>query len=263
MKEPIISQNTLTALVLTWNEEENIGRVLQKLNWCETIILIDSGSTDNTIKIIQSFSNTKIFYRQFDTHAGQWNYGLSICEAKWILSLDADYVLPDNFIEEIKTVITNDDKAAFYAAFEFYVFGKSIGKNNTKPRPVLFQKKMCTYYDEGHTQRLLINGNTGFFKNKILHDDRKPLTRWLTNQASYSFKEAIMLDETPNEKLSFTFKLRKTKMFAPFLIFFYCLFVQGLIFKGWRGWHYTLQRTIAEMLIALRLTEKKLITESR
>ena len=67
-----------------------------------------------------------------------------------------------------------------------------------------------------------------------------------------------MLNNTPNAHLPFIFKLRKTKIFAPFLVFFYCLFIQGLIFKGWRGWHYTLQRTMVEMLIALRLTEKKL-----
>ncbi len=143
-------------------------------------------------------------------------------------------------------------------ASNFVCFGKPVGKNNTTPRPVLFRKSCCTYYDEGHTQRLKITGKTGSFKHKILHDDRKPLSRWLSNQAAYSIKEADMLCNTSNADLPFIFKLRKTKIFAPFLVFFYCLFAQGLIFKGWRGWHYTLQRTLVEMLIALRLTEKKL-----
>ena len=138
------------------------------------------------------------------------------------------------------------------------MFGKPVGKNNTTPRPVFFRKSCCIYYDEGHTQRLKVTGKASDFKNKILHDDRKPLTRWITNQAAYSIKEAEMLNNTPNAHLPFIFKLRKTKIFAPFLVFFYCLFIQGLIFKGWRGWHYTLQRTMVEMLIALRLTEKKL-----
>ncbi len=249
---------SLTALILTWNEEQNIGRTLSCLGWLEKIVIIDSGSTDRTLDIITTYPNANVYYRKFDTHAHQWNYGINLCKSKWILSLDADYLLTDAFIDEIKTLINKDDNAAYYAAFEFYVSGKPVGKNNTKPRPVLFQKNQCTYYDEGHTQRLLINGSTGLFKNRILHDDRKPLTRWVTNQAAYSSKEADMLDSTSNEKLSFIFKLRKTKIFAPFLIFIYCLFIQGLIFKGWRGWHYTLQRTIAEMLICLRLTEKKL-----
>ena len=65
-----------------------------------------------------------------------------------------------------------------------------------------------------------------------------------------------MLAETPRQQLSFTSKLRKTKILAPVFVFFYCLFVKGLIFSGWRGWHYTLQRTLVEILLALRLTEQ-------
>lgn len=257
MSEPI-QANILTGLILTWNEEANIGRVLEKLHWLEKIVIVDSGSTDDTLSIIKSYSNTEIFYRKFDTHANQWNYALSLCTSEWILSLDADYILTQNFIEEMVDFIKSKDHSAFNAAFEFCVFGKPVGKNNTTPRPVLFRKSCCIYYDKGHTQRLKINGTTGNFKNKIIHDDRKPLTRWLSNQASYSIKEAEMLNGTSNVHLPFIFKLRKTKIFAPFLVFFYCLFIQGLIFKGWRGWHYTLQRTIVEMLIALRLIEKKL-----
>lgn len=254
-----IPSDILNAVILTFNEKENIGRVLQKLHWLEKIIIIDSGSTDGTLEIIKSFSNTEIFYRKFDTHASQWNYGLEMCTSKWILSLDADYILTPELIKEIIKFIKTDSCSAYNAAFEFCVFGTPVGNNNTTPRPVLFQKTRGIYYDEGHTQRLKINGATGNFKNKILHDDRKPLTRWLINQASYSLKEAKMLADTSNVHLPIIFKLRKTKVVAPFLVFFYCLFIQGLIFKGWRGWHYTLQRTMVEMMIALRLVEKKLI----
>ncbi len=94
--------NSLTALILTCNEEENIARTLSHLEWLEKVIVIDSGSTDKTIELIGSFTNTKTYYRKFDTHAQQWNYGLGVCESEWILSLDADYILTDAFIEEIK-----------------------------------------------------------------------------------------------------------------------------------------------------------------
>ncbi len=252
----IVPCSTLTALILTWNEEENIARTLSHLNWLERVIIIDSGSTDKTIELVQSFPNTKIYTRTFDTHAQQWNYGLRICESNWILSLDADYILTNAFIEETKKHLLSNDISAFNAHFEFLVLGKALKGNNTKPRSVLFKKTDCFYYDEGHTQRLKINGITSAYKNKILHDDRKPLSRWLTNQANYSQKEAAMLLQT-TVGLSFTSKLRKTKILAPVFIFFYCLLAKGLIFNGWRGWHYTLQRTIAEALISMRVVEDK------
>jgi glycosyltransferase involved in cell wall biosynthesis len=254
----IVPTDVLTAVILTWNEEENIGRTLSHLTWLEKIIVIDSGSTDRTVDLVQSFSNTELHTREFDTHATQWNYGLGFCNSEWILSLDADYILPYAFIEEIKGNILKDQYSAFNAEFEFVIFERPLNRNNTTPRPVLFKKANCIYYDDGHTQRLRIQGNTGSFKTKILHDDRKPLNRWLLNQSAYTMREAQMLMETPNEKLSFNSRLRKKIIATPLMMFFFCLFGKRMIFNGWHGWHYTLQRTIAEMLLSLRLTEEKL-----
>jgi len=251
----LIPAKILTAVILTWNEEENIARTLSRLNWLEKIIVVDSMSTDKTIELIQSFHNTEIHTRKFDTHATQWNYGVSICNSEWVLSLDADYILPDAFIEEIKQNILRTDADAFYANFDFVVFGKALRGNNTTPRAVLFKKDKCNYYDDGHTQRLHIDGKAQSFKNKILHDDRKPLSRWLYNQGKYSLKETVMLMQRSNESLPLTGRLRKRKIPAPIFIFFYCLFYKRMILNGWRGWHYTLQRTLAEILISMRLTE--------
>ena len=252
----LVKSSILQALILTKDEEPNIGRVLSRLEWLEKVVLLDSFSTDKTLEIAKSFPNTTIHSRIFDTHAAQWNYGLSLLDSKWVLSLDADYILPDNFIKEVAEKLQDDSKAAYFTRFKFLVFGKELFRDNTTPRPVLFQKSVCSYYDDGHTQRLTINGKTGFFTAPILHDDRKSLSRWLTNQSNYSIKECDKLLNSDYNNTTFTSKIRKNKILAPFLVFFYCLFVQGLIFNGWRGWHYTLQRTLVEMLLALRLIEK-------
>lgn len=254
----LIPGNILTAVILTWNEEENIARTLHHLTWLERIIVIDSGSTDKTTELIRSFPNTEVYTRKFDTHAQQWNYGLSLCSSEWVLSLDADYILTYAFIEEVKEKLAANDICAFDAEFEFVIFEKPISRNNTTPRPVLFKREECTYYDDGHTQRLRINGKTAGFKNKILHDDRKPLSRWLLNQSAYSLKEANMLLAKSSGEMSFLEKLRRKRVYTPLLMFFFCLFRKRMLFNGERGWHYTLQRTIVEMLISLRLTEEKI-----
>ena len=257
-----IAANILNAVILTWNEQENIARTLSHLTWLEKVIIVDSGSTDKTLELARSFTNTEIYIREFDTHASQWNYGLSLSNSEWILSLDADYILPYAFIEEIRGYILKREYSAFTTEFNFVIFERPLNSNNTTPRPVLFKRSDCIYYDDGHTQRLRINGKTGDFKSKILHDDRKPLSRWLHNQAAYSVKEADMLLYA-GKNLSFLEKLRKRKVFTPLLMFFFCLFRKRMIFNGWRGWHYTLQRTIVEMLISLRLTEEKLNEKKR
>lgn len=254
----LIPANTLTAVILTWNEEENIARTLHHLTWLEKIIVIDSGSTDKTVELVRSFPNTEIHTRKFDTHAQQWNYGLSLCKSGWVLSLDADYILSYAFIEEIKEKLNEESICAFNAGFEFVIFEKPLSSNNTTPRPVLFKRADCIYYDDGHTQRLKINGRTAELKNKILHDDRKPLSRWLLNQSAYSLKEADMLLSKSSADMGILEKLRKRRIYTPLLMFFFCLFRKRMIFNGERGWHYTLQRTIVEMLISLRLTEERI-----
>jgi glycosyltransferase involved in cell wall biosynthesis len=249
--------NMLQAVILTKNEEPNLKRVLDRLTWIGKVIIIDSFSTDATLSIANSYPNVLVTQRAFDTHANQWNFGLSLTDAKWILSLDADYVLTDQFCEEIKHFMKEDNCSAYMSEFVFLVFGRPLRKDNTTPRPVLFKKADCIYFDDGHTQRLKINGPVGNFKQAILHDDRKSLSRWLSNQDGYSIKECNKLLSSSTKDLSFSSKIRKNKVVAPFFVFFYSLFVKGLILDGWAGWHYTLQRTMVEMLLALRLIEEE------
>jgi glycosyltransferase involved in cell wall biosynthesis len=249
--------SVLQAVILTKNEEPNLKRVLDRLTWIGKVIIVDSFSTDATVQIANSYPNVKVVQRVFDTHANQWNFGLSLADCKWILSLDSDYVLTDKFCEEIKQFILDDNCSAYMTEFVFVVFGHPLRKDNTTPRPVLFKKSDCIYYDDGHTQRLQINGTIGHFKQSILHDDRKSLSRWLSNQDSYSLKECNKLLNSFESNTSFSSKIRKNKILAPFFVFFYSLFVKGLILDGWAGWHYTLQRTMVEMLLALRLIEEE------
>src|SRR5213596_4397358 len=93
---------SLTALVLTYNEQENIRRNLEALVWVPKVIIVDSFSNDQTLEIARSFSNVQIVQRVFDTHANQWNAGLDRIDTEWALTLDADYVLTAELQEEIK-----------------------------------------------------------------------------------------------------------------------------------------------------------------
>jgi glycosyltransferase involved in cell wall biosynthesis len=250
----------LQALIITKNEEPNIERVLNKLSWLEKIVVLDSYSTDATLDILCKFPNVVVYHRAFDSFANQCNYGLSLIDSEWVISLDADYVLTDSFIAETKRLLESDDKniTAYNTRFRFLVYGKQLRTNNTTPRPVLFKKSKCSYFDDGHAHRLQISGNQGFFKSFILHDDRKPLTRWLNNLNGYSVKECQKLINPHNPgRHTLTTKIRKTKVLAPFIVFFYCLLVKGLLLNGWAGWHYTIQRTMVEMLFALRLIEEE------
>jgi glycosyltransferase involved in cell wall biosynthesis len=246
----------ITPLILTYNEEANIDRTLQQLNWAKTIIIIDSYSTDKTLDIFQKYPQIQIFQRKFDTHAQQWNYGLEQVKSEWILSLDADYVITDELITEIKTLSNDMHINGYFARFKYCVFGKILRGTILPPRQVLFRKEQAIYIDDGHTQLLQITGKSAMLSSYIHHDDRKPLSRWLWAQDRYMLIEAKKLLETPDKELSLSDRIRKQKLLAPFIVLFYCLFLKGCILDGWYGW-YTFQRMLAEILLSIRLIEYK------
>jgi hypothetical protein len=70
--------------------------------------------------------------------------------------------------------------------------------------------------------------------------------------------EAKKLIETPLQQLSWGDRIRKQKVFAPFIILVYCLILKGGILDGWQGWYYAFQRMLAELLLSIRLVEATL-----
>lgn len=243
----------ITPLILTYNEVPNIERTLDRLTWAKEVIVVDSHSTDGTIELLKKYPNVTIHFRKFDGFAQQCNYGLSLVTTEWVLSLDADYVLTDAFIAESADIVQAGAVNGALAGFRYCVVGKPLGRDNTTPRKVLYRKAMAEYQNLGHQHRVSVPKPEKNFSAKIYHDDRKSLSRWLKSQDGYLTTEAQKLYRSTYADLDMADKLRKTKVLAPFAVFFYCLFVQGLLFGGWRGWYYTLQRTLVEILLAVKL----------
>ena len=250
----------LSSLILTFNEAPNVGRCLERLAWAREILVIDSFSTDATVEICKRFPNVRVLQRAFDSHANQWNFGREQAAHDWVLALDADYIIPGDTAREIQNLNPAPGMDAYFARFIYCVNGRPLRACLYPPRAVLFNKKTCTYIRDGHTQLLKTAGGanaTGWLKSRILHDDRKSMGRWLSNQADYAALEATKLTSASSSELRMQDRLRKMIVIAPFLVFFYTLVGRGLILDGWPGWYYVFQRTIAEILLSLKLIEHR------
>jgi glycosyltransferase involved in cell wall biosynthesis len=244
---------SITPLILTYNEAPNIDRTLQQLTWANRIVVIDSGSVDGTLDLLKQYPQVEVFQRSFDTHANQWNYGLQQVQTEWVLSLDADYQVTDELIAEIANLPIESTTDAYFAPFKYCVFGRPLRATLLPARAVVFRRDRATYFDDGHTQHLQVEGITGELSSYIHHDDRKPLSRWLWAQDRYATLEAQKLLATPTENLSLGDRLRKHKVIAPFVVLFYCLILHRGILDGRAGWYYAFQRLLAEILLSLEL----------
>ena len=254
----------ITPLILTFNEGCNIERTLSALGWATQVVLVDSGSDDNTLQLAASaHPNVRVLTREFDSFAGQCNFGLAQITAEWVLSLDADYVLSPELAAEIAALAPPQDVAGYSVEFRYSIYGHPLRGSAYPPRTVLYRKDKARYRDEGHGHRVAIEGKVEKLAGKIYHDDRKPLSHWIQAQDRYAILEARHLLSRPLGELNFQDRLRRKIFFAAPAMFFYLLFARGLILDGWPGWFYVAQRTIAELLLSIRLLIEKHGLENR
>jgi glycosyltransferase involved in cell wall biosynthesis len=254
----------ITPFILTYNEEPNIARCLDRLAWAAQILIVDSGSTDRTLALIANYPQARVVQRTFDSHSAQANFGLALIATPWVLSLDADYILTPEFQQAlIEEKFADDPSSVYFAPFRLCVHGRPIRASLYPPRGVLYARDGAFYEQDGHTQRLSLAGRKQvLIPETILHDDRKSKKRWLENQRKYAALEAAKLRATPSRDLGVADRLRRTGWLAPIVIVPYILIIRGGLLDGWRGLSYAFQRAQVELLLAFCLMQARLRTRS-
>jgi glycosyltransferase involved in cell wall biosynthesis len=250
-------RDQITPLIITHNEAANIRRTIDQLLWAQRVVVIDSGSTDRTVEMLRGYPRVEVIYHPFVDFASQCNFGLKQVISPWVLSLDADYELSDELVRELTFLAPPDSAVGYRARFVYRICGRPLRGSLYPPRTVLYRRDNAFYRREGHAHHVVLDGDVLPLDGVIYHDDRKPLERWLTSQQRYAREEAeYLLDASPSA-LRRTDKIRLMGWPAPIGAFFYTLFVKGCLFDGWPGWYYALQRTTAEMLIALEIIDRR------
>jgi glycosyltransferase involved in cell wall biosynthesis len=168
-----LSKKALTALVITYNEEQNIKAVLDNLAFADEIIVVDSFSLDTTFEIASSFKNVKVAQRIFDNFASQRNYALSLATNSWILFIDADERLTTKLENEISNIINDQDSASAYFMYRTFMFqNKKLRFSGWQTDKIirLFKKEEAHYNHEKIVhEKLIVSGTIGKLKNKLVH----------------------------------------------------------------------------------------------
>ena len=247
----------VTPVLLTHNEVENIARTLSHLSWAKDIVVVDSGSTDGTLAVLESLPNVRVFKRIFDTHANQWRYAVEETQiaTDWILRLDADYQVSDALVAEIAALDPNAPVSAYRVSFDYAIFSRNLLSSLYPANTVLLRKGRFSVRDKGHTEAWDVKGPVATLNAIIIHDDWKATGPWLLGQVRYMQRELDYLDM---DKGGLVRWLRLRPPLMPIAIFLYCLFGKGLVLNGRAGLFYALQRMTAEAVLSLMVLEERL-----
>jgi hypothetical protein len=201
----------------------------------------------------------RVVQRAFDSHQNQWEFGLKETgiSTPWVLALDADYVVTADVIAELKTLQPHNPTAGYRAKFVYCINGKRLRSGIYPPVTVLYRRESATYVQDGHTQRVAVDGAIEDLHAPLLHDDRKSFKRWFNSQAKYTELEAQKLKAADPASLGRTDRLRRWLIVTPPAILVYCLIVRGGILDGWAGFYYAFQRATAELMLSHRLHGSK------
>ena len=245
----------ITPVILTYNEDPNIERTMSRLHWAEKIIVVDSGSTDKTLKILHEINNVVVFQHRFDSHSEQWNFAITQTgiTTDWILALDADYLLSLALIKEIESLRPDEKCFGYEAEFQYCIDGRPVRGSLYPPVTVLYRNQGAKYIQDGHTQRITLSGPVKMLKAIIMHDDRKSFSRWVKSQDKYANIEAKMIGETPLSGLSWPDRVRCLLVVAPLIVPVYILVFRAGILSGVSGLKYAGQRFIAELMLSKRI----------
>jgi hypothetical protein len=244
----------ITPFVLTFNEADNVRRTLESLRWAERVVVVDSGSTDATESIARSFPNVAWYLRAFDSFRGQSEFAINETSitTPFALALDADMVVPDALLAELESGFWAGGYAGALTPFEFRVHGAPLKGSLLRPQLRLFLRDAVRVVQEGHGHKFDVAGPVYTCRARIVHDDRKPLERWVSSQLGYSRAERIRILEAISPTM--LMRLRRAGV-MPILAGVYAYLSAGGPFAGTAAKHYAWERVVFECLLSMRLIE--------
>ena len=256
------SGSLATPVILTFNEERNIGRTLRSLAWAEEVVVVDSGSSDSTEQVARNFPNVQWVVRTFDTHAGQWSFAINSAgtHRPYVLALDADYQVPPAFVEELSNQFGPGEYAGGIAGFRYAILGRELAGSVYPAKLVLFRPELVKISQPGHTQEMDVEGPIYHFTEKLIHDDRKPLARFVSSQMEYSRLEADRLERDATKR--WQDRLRRLGL-MPLVAGLGAYVKSGGPLKGSASLHYAYERALFECLLALRVLNPDDTTDTR
>ncbi len=251
------SLKQITPVVLTFDEEANVRRNLNSLRWAERVVLVDSGSTDQTEEIARSYSNVTWHTRTFDTFRAQWEHAIHQTEiaTEYVLALDCDMEVSEKLREEIAGGFLEGNYDGGLMPIDYRYYGRSLAGSICPPQIRIFRRAAVKVTQRNHGHKFEVGGAVYRFRNRLIHDDRKSLERWIESQLRYQKENEA---ELRNGHRGRTRDYARRLGLMPPIIGVLAYLRAGGPFKGAAAARYAYERMTSESILAVRLMDARL-----
>jgi len=184
----------VSAVVLTQDEEPNIGRCLASVAWADQVVVIDSGSSDGTVPIARSLG-AEVVYQPWLGYSDQREFALRLplIRHNWVYFVDADEWVSPQLASEIAIQLRAQSCAGFAHRFRLVFRGTWIrhcGWYSASFIVRLVDRRCAKFNGEAFGERACVDGPVYRLHNDIVDEDLKGLAAWLHKHVHYAQLDA-------------------------------------------------------------------------
>lgn len=222
---------------ITKNEELRLGATLAKVaDWADEVIVVDSGSTDGTETIARQYG-ARFVVHEWQGFAAQKSHAASLCRNDWVLDLDADEVLSDELVANIKALFTADPDPGFAGFKMRWVLSQPLAGHPFRHDR---SKRILRLYHRGRARiqgiagsnddrPKVLEGKVGVIPGDVLHRSVINLEQMERKYLQLSCEQAHFLAEKGR-------KISSARLFVEFpLKFLKYYLLHRQIMNGWYG----------------------------
>jgi len=183
--------STISVVLITKNEENQLKKCLQSVSWADEIIVLDSGSEDKTLEIAGSFDAQVFSNTDWPGFGKQRQIAQSHASCEWVFMIDADEIVTDGLAKEIRDVVSeNNQHCAYKVPRLSWVFGRFIRHSGWYPDYVtrLYPRVKAGYDDALVHEKVIVDNNLKVMRltSDLLHYTYRDLHHYLVKSAGYA-----------------------------------------------------------------------------
>lgn len=226
----------LSVVIIAKNEAHNLRRCLESVQWADELIVLDSGSVDDTPSIARQFT-PHVYSTDWQGYGIQKQRALNYATKTWVLNLDADESVSDALRLELMHAMRRETKHAYRVPIRLCFYGKMLRFSSSPTRHVrLFKREGARYSSDIVHEKIILpeNASIGRLKHPITHHSYQDVSHLLDKINRYSsYSAKIQLEKKRKKSLMMT-------CLGSFWMFFRSYLLQGGLWDGRAGFLFSI-----------------------